>query len=256
MQPDKDVVKRWSKSAPYWEKHREVIRVMFAPVTQALVEDAEIGSGQTVLDIATGPGEPALSLAALVGPEGKICGIDPIPGMIEGARRAAANLGLKNVQFDVASADRLPFAADTFDAVICRFGVMFFPSPGDAVREILRVLKPGRKMALAVWHFAEKSVSLFAVASDRPPRPSIVTRRRCFGCVPLCRSWEIKKLSERGWNGCCLRTPAALCDPRAAVPGGFLDDASGDVRHASRKNRVTFKRSVGGSESRGGRLSS
>jgi ubiquinone/menaquinone biosynthesis C-methylase UbiE len=157
MQPDKDVVKRWSKSAPYWEKHREVIRLMFAPVTQALVEDAEIGSGQTVLDIATGPGEPALSLAALVGPEGKICGIDPIPGMIEGARRAAANLGLKNVQFDVASADRLPFAADTFDAVICRFGVMFFPSPGDAVREILRVLKPGRKMALAVWHFAEKN---------------------------------------------------------------------------------------------------
>ena len=67
MQPDQDVVKRWTKSAPFWEKHREIIRQMFAPVTQALVEDAQIGSGQHVLDIATGPGEPALSLADLVG---------------------------------------------------------------------------------------------------------------------------------------------------------------------------------------------
>ena len=59
------------------------------------------------------------------------------------------------MQFEVAFADQLPFPADTFDAVISRFGAMFFPSPADAVREILRVLKPGRKFALAVWHTAE-----------------------------------------------------------------------------------------------------
>jgi len=157
MQPEQEVINRWSGSAPFWEKHREIIRQMFAPITQALIEDGQIGSQQVVLDVATGPGEPALSVAAAVGPEGKIFGIDPIPEMVAAARRAASLLGLNNVQFDVAFADHLPFPADAFDAVISRFGVMFFPRPVDAVREMLRVLKPGRKLALAVWHFAERN---------------------------------------------------------------------------------------------------
>ena len=74
MQSDQAVINGWSGAAPFWEKHREIIRQMFAPVTQALVEDGLIGSGHAVLDIATGPGEPALSVAALVGPEGKVFG--------------------------------------------------------------------------------------------------------------------------------------------------------------------------------------
>jgi len=157
MQPDQEVISVWRDSARFWEKHREIIRQMFAPVTQALVEDGLIGSRHVVLDIATGPGEPALTIAALVGPEGKVFGIDHVPEMVEAARRATDHPGFRNAQFDVASADRLPFLPDTFDAVVSRFGVMFFPSPVDAVREMLRVLKPGRKLALAVWHFAERN---------------------------------------------------------------------------------------------------
>src|SRR5271166_1614930 len=136
MQPDLDVINRWGASAPYWEKHAEIIRQMFAPVTQALVEEAEVGSRHSVLDIAMGPGEPALSVAALVGPGGKIFGIDPIPEMVAAARRAADRLGLNNAQFEVAFADHLPFPTNTFDAVISRFGVMFFASPVDGVREM------------------------------------------------------------------------------------------------------------------------
>ena len=175
MQPDQAVIDRWSGAAPFWEKHREMIRQMFAPVTQALVEDALIGSRHAVLDIATGPGEPALSVAALVGPEGKVFGIDPVPQMVAAARRAADHLGFGHTQFDVAFADHLPFPADTFDAVVSRFGVMFFPSPVDAVREMLRVLKPGRKLALAVWHFAEKNPFFYTMSrvferyADSPP---------------------------------------------------------------------------------------
>jgi SAM-dependent methyltransferase len=157
MQPDQEVITRWTGSAPFWEKHREVIRQMFAPVTQALAEAASIGKRQAVLDLATGPGEPALTLAALVGPEGKIFGIDPIPEMVSAARRAAERLGVINAQFEVAFADHLPFRDNTFDAAVSRFGIMFFPSPLDAIREILRVLQPGGKLALAVWHFAERN---------------------------------------------------------------------------------------------------
>jgi ubiquinone/menaquinone biosynthesis C-methylase UbiE len=157
MRPDEEVIKRWRGSAPFWEKHRDVIRGMFAPITQALIEDAEIGAQDSVLDVATGPGEPALSVAVVVGPDGKVFGVDAIHGMIAAARTEAQRLGLKNAKFDVAFADDLPFAANTFDAVISRFGVMFFPSPVDGVREVLRVLKPGRKLAFAVWHFAERN---------------------------------------------------------------------------------------------------
>src|ERR1700686_5192109 len=175
MRPDEEIINRWRGVAAFWDKHRDIIRGMFAPVTQALIEDACIGNQDSVLDVATGPGEPALSVAALAGPKGKAYGVDPIQGMVTAARAEAKRLGLKNAKFDVAFADDLPFAADTFDAVISRFGVMFFPSPVDGVREMLRVLKPGRKLALAVWHFAENNPFHYALARvierfvDSPP---------------------------------------------------------------------------------------
>jgi ubiquinone/menaquinone biosynthesis C-methylase UbiE len=176
MQADKkEVISQWTGSAPYWEKHREIIRQMFAPVAEALIAEAQIKSGHTVLDIATGPGEPALTIAERVGLEGRVVGVDVIPEMAEAARREASRRGFRNSTFEVASADRLPFQDNTFDAVVSRFGVMFFPSPVGSVREMLRVLKPGGRIALAVWHFAERNPFHHAVSQiveryvDSPP---------------------------------------------------------------------------------------
>jgi ubiquinone/menaquinone biosynthesis C-methylase UbiE len=157
MQPDSDVINKWTGSAPFWEKHRDIIRHMFAPVSRALAEEARVATGDSVLDVATGPGEPALSLAAIVGPQGKVCGVDPIPRMVEAAQRAAHRQGFDNARFEVAFADALPYPDASFDAVVSRFGVMFFPSPVDGVREMLRVLKPGGKLAFAVWCPAERN---------------------------------------------------------------------------------------------------
>jgi SAM-dependent methyltransferase len=77
--------------------------------------------------------------------------------MIEEARRVASQFSLKNVRFEVAGADSLPFPDDHFDAVLSRFGVMFFPSPINGIREMLRVLKPGKTMSFAVWHYLDNN---------------------------------------------------------------------------------------------------
>ena len=164
MPQNSEVISQWSESAPFWEKHRKIIREMFAPVTQALIDDAEISRGCAVLDVATGPGEPALSIADLIAPEGEVVGTDPVAEMVEAARREGHRRGLHNASFEVAFADKLPFPGDKFDAVVSRFGVMFFPSPVDCVREWLRVLKPGGRIAMAVWHFAERNPFHFVVS--------------------------------------------------------------------------------------------
>lgn len=164
MKPDPAIVDKWSGVAPFWEKYRAIIQQMFAPVTSALIEDAGIGSGYAVLDVATGPGEPALTIAAWVSAQGNVVGVDLAPQMVAVAGRAAGQRGLRNTRFEVASADELPFPETTFDAVVSRFGAMFFPSPVDAVREMLRVLRPGRRLALAVWGL-EESNPFFEVLS-------------------------------------------------------------------------------------------
>ena len=164
MQPDQAVAQRWTNVALYWEKHRDTIRQLFHPVTQALIHDARIAPGHRVLDIATGPGEPAVTIASHVAPQGRVAGIDLIPEMAAAARRAANRLQAGNAQFCAASALQLPFPAATFDALVSRFGIMFFPSPVDGVREMLRVLKPGGRLALAVWDFADANPFFYTMS--------------------------------------------------------------------------------------------
>jgi ubiquinone/menaquinone biosynthesis C-methylase UbiE len=177
MHQNKKVINQWTESAPYWEKHRHTIRGMFAPVTQALIEDAAIVERSVVLDVATGPGEPALTIAELIGPQGKVVGTDLVPEMVEAARRESQRRRLHNATFEVASADNLPFPDNSFDAVVSRFGVMFFPSPVDSIRGWFRLLKPGGRIALAVWHLVERNPFHHTVAQVveryvESPRPA------------------------------------------------------------------------------------
>ena len=141
----------WRESARYWTKHSETIHQMFAPLTRALIERAGIVAGQTVLDIAGGAGEPSLTIAETVGPGGTVTCTDAVAEMVDAARAEAQRRGLTNMQFRQCAAGPLPFEDNSFDAVVCRLGVMFFPDPVAAMREMLRVLKPNGKLAFAVW---------------------------------------------------------------------------------------------------------
>lgn len=128
---------------------------MFAPLTQALIEHAGIVPGQKILDVAGGAGEPSLTIAEAVGPGGSVVCTDPIAEMIAAAENDARDRGLENVEFRKCAVDSLPFANDTFDVVVSRLGVMFFPDPVAGLREMLRVTKPGGSVTLAVWGKSE-----------------------------------------------------------------------------------------------------
>jgi len=150
-----DVLPEWRNSAPYWAKHQTTIRQMFAPLTRALIEDAVIVPGQSVLDIAGGPGEPSMTIAEVVGPAGLVTCTDAVAEMVEAARTEARNRRLTNVQFRQCTADELPFPDDSFDVTVSRLGAMFFPDPELAFREMLRVTKPGGSLGFVVWHKSE-----------------------------------------------------------------------------------------------------
>jgi len=141
----------WQTSARYWDKYRAVITEMFAPLTSALVEEAQIGIGQKVLDIGGGSGEPSLTIARIVGPTGSVMYTDPVAGMLESAQAEAGRRGLMNIHFKRCSADDLPFADCTFDVAIGRLSAMFFVDPVTAVREAVRVVLKDGRVAFAVW---------------------------------------------------------------------------------------------------------
>jgi ubiquinone/menaquinone biosynthesis C-methylase UbiE len=157
------VLREWRESAFYWQKHADTIRTMFAPVTQALINDAAIMEGETVLDVAGGAGEPSLTIAETVGPSGSVTYTDAAPEMVAAAQAEAQRRGLTNVTFEQCSAQSLPFESQSFDAVVCRLGVMFFPDTVAAVREMLRVTKREGVISLAVWGKSELNPFSYAI---------------------------------------------------------------------------------------------
>lgn len=150
-----ETLREWQGAAKFWAKHRKTIRTMFSPLTGALIEDAGIRRGHSVLDVAGGPGEPSLTIAETVGPEGSVTCTDAVAEMVAAAEAEGLSRGLKNVQFRQCTADSLPFSDNSFDAVVSRLGAMFFPDPLAALQEMMRVTKPGGTVALVVWGKSE-----------------------------------------------------------------------------------------------------
>jgi ubiquinone/menaquinone biosynthesis C-methylase UbiE len=165
MNADNPVLNEWRETAQYWTKHSATISAMFAPLTEALIEQAGIHEGQSVLDVAGGAGDPSLTIAGVVGPSGLVTCTDGVPEMVEAAQNEANRRGIRNIQFRVCSADSLPFPDDSFDAVVSRLGVMFFPDSLAAMREMLRVTKPGGTLALAVWHKSELNPFCYCISN-------------------------------------------------------------------------------------------
>lgn len=149
-----------SNSAPNWgnqyrlvasEKWKAKSAAMGQPVTDALVEYARPMEAMRVLDLASGTGEPAISLAARVGERGHVTALDLSADLLAIAEKRARARGLKNFSTQRADGHALPFPDDSFDLASSRFGVMFFRDPGAALRELRRVLRPGARACFLAW---------------------------------------------------------------------------------------------------------
>jgi SAM-dependent methyltransferase len=163
-----DSAEGWKRSWPTFERAAQV-------VNDRLVEIAGVRTGYRVLDIATGSGEPALTAARAVGQSGKVVAVDMSPGMLAIARERIDAAGLTNVELIESDAESLSLDAHSFDAVLCRWGLMFMPDLDGVVRGMHRALKPGGRFATAVWSAADQ-VPLCGLARD--------AIRRITGIVP------------------------------------------------------------------------
>jgi len=132
------------------QKWRKQSAAMGSDMTRAIVEAADVGQGMRVLDVACGTGEPAISVAALVG-SGEVVGVDLSAEPLKIAVERAAHRSLTNATFQQADAHHLPFPDNSFDRITSRLGVMFFSDLTQGVAEMHRVLKPGGKAVLLVW---------------------------------------------------------------------------------------------------------
>ncbi|WP_214070347.1 class I SAM-dependent methyltransferase [Mucilaginibacter sp. dw_454] len=140
----------WNKFSPGWKKWDEFNMAFLHPMGEAIIKQLSITETDHVLDIATGTGEPGLTIAALA-TQGKVTGTDLAEGMLEVAQQNAKEKGLPNYETLTADAGELPFSDDSFDAISCRMGFMFFPDMQQAANEMYRVLKPGGRIAVSVW---------------------------------------------------------------------------------------------------------
>jgi SAM-dependent methyltransferase len=175
----------WARLSASWEKWDAIIMDQLGPVGAAMIARLDIAEDQHHLDIASGTGEPGLSIARLA-PKGRVVLTDLAAEMLEVATRRAQAQGIANIETRVCSADDLPFDESTFDSVSVRFGYMFFPDMAKATAEFQRVLKPGGRLCSSVWIKPDQNpwttVAMQAIATEvavAAPDPDGPSMYRC-----------------------------------------------------------------------------
>lgn len=152
----------WNKFSSGWKKWDDLMMDFLQPVGDEIVRLLNPQNNDIVLDIASGTGEPGLTIASRLG-AGKVILTDLAEDMLEIASENAARRNIGNIETRVCDVSKLPFADHSFDVISCRFGFMFFPDMQLAAKEMVRVLRPGGRIATAVWDIPEKNFWVTAI---------------------------------------------------------------------------------------------
>ena len=143
--------REWDTAAPRLRDWGSVIGPELQPVSERMLELADIGPGQRVLDVATGPGEPAVTAAHRVGPSGHVIATDLSPQMVALGRERVVELGLHNIDFREMDAEAPDLPEQSFDVILSRFGLMYLPTLQVALERLHQLLVPGGRLVAAVW---------------------------------------------------------------------------------------------------------
>jgi ubiquinone/menaquinone biosynthesis C-methylase UbiE len=170
---------RWQRGAAGWGRQADAVQEMGLPVSVWMIEQLELQPGQRILELACGPGDTGFLAAEQVKPGGIVIETDASEPMLGVAKGRARDLGATSVEFKRMELEWLDFPAASIDAMLCRWGLMFVLDPGSALGEMRRVLKPGGRLALAVWDRPELNPwatiptrALVELGHAEPPDPS------------------------------------------------------------------------------------
>lgn len=152
----------WNRFSSGWKKWDELFMDFLKPMGNEIIKMLNPQSNDVVLDVAAGTGEPGLTIASML-QGGKVVITDLSEDMLAIALENAERRGIKNIETCACDVCDLPFSDNTFDAISCRFGFMFFPDIQLATKEMVRVLKPGGKIATSVWSVPEKNFWVTAI---------------------------------------------------------------------------------------------
>lgn len=166
---------QWQAAAEAWYRWSPVLKQWLGKATDKMLEMAGITTGQRVLDIAAGAGEQSVTAAKKLGPAGYVLATDISSNILEFAKKLAKDEGLTNIETAVMDGENLTLDSESFDAVISRVGLIYFPDQQKALKEMWRVLKPGGKVAAIVYSTPEKNkffsvpVSIIRNRAKLPP---------------------------------------------------------------------------------------
>lgn len=166
----------WNKFSAGWKKWDEMTMDFLKPMGDEIIASIKLAGTHNILDIAAGTGEPGLTIAAMLN-GGEVTITDLSDDMLAIAKENAERRGISNIKTIACDVCELPFDDNSFDAISCRFGFMFFPDMQLAANEMARVLKPGGRIATSVWNIPEKNFWVTATMGtinknmELPPLP-------------------------------------------------------------------------------------
>ncbi len=166
---------QWQTAAEAWHRWNPTLKTWLGPATDLMLDMAQVKKGYRVLDIAAGAGEQSITAAKKVGPEGYVLATDIAPKILEYALELAKEKGIDNIDVKEMDGENLTFPDNSFDTVISRVGLIFFPDQQKALSEMWRVLKPGGFVAAIVYSSVEKNkffstpVSIIRRRAQLPP---------------------------------------------------------------------------------------